>query len=84
MPALLIETGFINSDADNALYDEKKDEIAQAIAGAILGTLSEETIEAPLYYRVQTGAFRNRENADLCLSIDRSGYPAFLLNEMII
>ena len=26
MPALLIETGFINSDADNALYDEKKDE----------------------------------------------------------
>ena len=82
MPALLIETGFINSDADNALYDEKKDEIAQAIAGAILGTLSEETIEAPLYYRVQTGAFRNRENADRMLyQLTDQGYPAFLLNE---
>ena len=82
MPALLIETGFINSDADNALHDEKKDEIAQAIAGAILGTLSEETIEAPLYYRVQTGAFRNRENADRMLyQLTDQGYPAFLLNE---
>ena len=82
MPALLSETGFINSDADNALYYEKKDEIAQAIAGAILGTLSEETIEAPLYYRVQTGAFRNRENADRMLyQLTDQGYPAFLLNE---
>lgn len=33
MPALLIETGFINSDEDNQLYDEKQEEIAQAIAG---------------------------------------------------
>ena len=67
---------------NNALYDEKKDEIAQAIAGAILGTLSEETIEAPLYYRVQTGAFRNRENADRMLyQLTDQGYPAFLLNE---
>ena len=64
MPALLIETGFLNSDEDNKLYDEKQNEIAEAIAGAILGTLSEETIEAPVYYRVQTGAYRNRENAD--------------------
>ena len=74
MPALLVETGFINSDADNALYNEKKDEIAQAIAGAILGTLSEETIEAPLY--------RNRENADRMLyQLTDQGYPAFLLHE---
>ncbi len=36
MPALLIETGFLNSDKDNQLYDEKNAEIAQAIAGAIL------------------------------------------------
>ena len=57
MPALLIETGFINSDADNALYDEKN-------------------------YRVQTGAFRNRENADRMLyQLTDQGYPAFLLNE---
>ena len=48
MPALLVETGFINSDADNALYDEKFDEIARSIAEAILGTLSEEDVEGPL------------------------------------
>lgn len=42
MPALLIETGFLNSDKDNQLYDEKNAEIAQAIAGAILGTLDQQ------------------------------------------
>ena len=41
MPALLIETGFINSDEDNKLFDEKFNEIAQGIADAILGTLDE-------------------------------------------
>ena len=82
MPALLIETGFINSNSDNTLFDEKKDEIAQAIAGAVLGTLSEETIATPLYYRVQTGAFRSRENADRMLyQLADQGYPAFLLYE---
>lgn len=80
MPALLIETGFINSDEDNRIYDEKQEEIAQAIAEAILGTLNEETIENPLYYRVQVGAYRNRENADRILyQLLDKGYPAFLL-----
>ena len=67
MPALLIETGFLNSDKDNQLYDEKNAEIAQAIAGAILGTLDQQQGEEPLYYRVQTGVFRKRENADRML-----------------
>lgn len=82
MPALLVETGFINSDTDNQLFDEKFDEIAESIAEAILGTLNEETVEGPVYYRVQTGAFRNRENADRMLyALTDSGYPAFLLHE---
>lgn len=82
MPALLIETGFLNSDEDNALYDEKKAEIARSIAEAILGTLDEDTVDGPVYYRVQTGAFRNRENADRMLyQLTDNGYPAFLLSE---
>lgn len=81
MPALLIETGFINSDKDNKLYDEKQEEIAQAIAGAILGTLDQQE-ERPLYYRVQTGAFRKKENADRMLyMLQAKGYPAYILQD---
>ena len=80
MPALLIETGFVNSEKDNQLFDEKFEEIARSIADAILGTLDEETVDAPLYYRVQTGAFRNRENADRMLyELTDQGFPAFIL-----
>ena len=80
MPALLVEAGFINSDEDNRLFDENFQEMAQAIAEAILGTLNQETVEGPLYYRVQTGAFRNRENADRMLyQLMDKGYPAFLI-----
>lgn len=39
MPAVLVEVGFINTDADNALFDERFDEIAQAIADGIWETL---------------------------------------------
>ena len=82
MPALLIETGFINSDEDNKLFDEKFNEIAQGIADAILGTLDEETVQEPLYYRVQTGVFRKRENADRMLyQLLEKGYPSFILHE---
>src|SRR5699024_1116363 len=34
MPALLIETGFINTEQDNELFDQQFEEIAQAIAYA--------------------------------------------------
>ena len=82
MPALLIETGFINSDEDNKLFDEKFNEIAQGIADAILGTLDEETVQEPLYYRVQTGVFRKRENADRMLyQLLEKGYPSYILHE---
>lgn len=39
MPAVLVEVGFINTDADNQLFDEQFDAIAQAIADGILQTL---------------------------------------------
>ena len=82
MPSVLVEMGFINSEKDNQMFDEKFDEIAQAIASAILGTLSEEDVEGPVYYRVQTGSFRNKQYADqLLYELLDQGYPAFLLNE---
>lgn len=41
MPALLVEAGFIDSDTDNAIFDENFDDTAQAIAYAILNTLQD-------------------------------------------
>lgn len=82
MPALLVEAGFLNSQADNMLFDDKLEEMAQAVAGAVLGTLTEETIEDPLYYRVQTGVFRKRENADRMLyALTDQGFPSYLLQK---
>lgn len=40
MPAVLVEAGFINNDRDNALFDSRFQEIAQAIADGILDTLN--------------------------------------------
>lgn len=39
MPAVLVEVGFINTDADNQLFDERFDDIARAIADGILQTI---------------------------------------------
>ncbi len=39
MPAALVEVGFINTDADNRLLDERFEETAQAIAQGILATV---------------------------------------------
>lgn len=39
MPAVLVEVGFINTDADNYLFDTKFQEIAQAIADGIIMTV---------------------------------------------
>lgn len=42
MPALLVEAGFIDSDKDNAIFDQQIKQVAQAIADGI-----EETIGTP-------------------------------------
>ena len=39
MPAVLVEVGFINTDADNQLLDERFDEVANAIATGILESM---------------------------------------------
>ena len=82
MPAVLVEAGFINTDADNALFDSKFPEMAQAIADGIIGTLIQtgelefEDADEEEIYRVQTGLFRNRANADAMAAQLRSmGLP---------
>ncbi|MDD6235297.1 MAG: N-acetylmuramoyl-L-alanine amidase [Lachnospiraceae bacterium] len=110
MPAVLIETGFINNDKDNAKFDDDFDAIANAIAAGILATIDYDTVSAvPVrttddmpddpyaqfedikdepddicdcskLYRVQIGAFRNRDNAERLLnSALADGFPAFII-----
>ena len=41
MPAVLVEVGFINTDADNELLDRRFDEAARGLAEGILDTIRE-------------------------------------------
>ena len=111
MPAVLIETGFIDNDADNLKFDEEFEEIAAAISNGILETLRNEgqlpdSISSASYppeisnntqnerppsplsdntpasklYRVQVGAFKNRNYAyELNSQLTEEGFPAFIL-----
>ncbi len=81
-PAVLVETGFINNKEDNALFDEKFDEIAAGIADGILTTLDMNPPDTRPLYRVQVGAYKNRANANAQLQqLQQEGFPAFLIYE---
>lgn len=88
MPAVLVEMGFINSDIDNKIFDENEQEIAQAIADGIMGTLEEldtakeQSEETMSEYRVQTGAFRQKRYAEaLEYELQSRGYDAYIVQE---
>lgn len=79
MPAVLLETGFINADKDNALFDSQFNNIAQGIADAIIDTLNDNGINSTTdsMYSVQVGAFRNRQlAANLSAQLNNQGFPA--------
>lgn len=91
MPAVLVEVGFINSDIDNALFDDNFQNIAQAIAAGILDTLDvsassleNETASADqnpekIQYMVQIGAFRMERYAKRLLEeLLEQDFPAFI------
>lgn len=84
MPAVLVEVGFIDNPADNALFDEQFNNIARAIANGILDTIhtKDDSIPKNLFYQVQTGAFTSQQEAKQQLNTLKSqGFPAFLVFE---
>lgn len=82
MPAVLVEVGFIDNEADNQLFDRNFEAIARAIAAGILITIREVAEARPEYYQVQTGAYRIRSLAEQQIDTLKSqGFPAFLINE---
>ncbi len=66
VPAVLIEAGFLNTDADNEIFDQNFDAMAHAIATGIEQTVSSAQNEKR--YGVQIGLFRRYENAMYLLS----------------
>lgn len=81
MPAVLVEVGFINSDSDNALFDESLEDIAQAIADGILDTLELEGQIEPPGYEIQVGSFRNAKYASNLLNeLLEQGFPARIVD----
>lgn len=78
IPSIIEEVGFLNSEKDNQIFDEKMDLIAQAIAEGVVDTLQQKGKTLELYH-VQVGAFRNRFYAERLLeSLVKERFPAFL------
>jgi len=72
-PAVLIEMGFVDNTIDNNFFDSNRNEIIKAITKAILAQLGINYIEPVIVqpqpasqsiYRVMTGSFTQRVNAD--------------------
>lgn len=81
MPAVLVEAGFIDNEADNRFFDSHFEEIAEAIAMGILNTVKAEEA-VPEYYQVQVGAYQNPDLAnELLENLRGQGFPAFIIAE---
>ena len=79
MPSVLIETGFLDNEADNRLFDENFDAIARAVADAVYGTLKQES-GRPVYYQVQVGAYTDRATAEQVYNqLTAQGFPAYVV-----
>lgn len=79
MPAVLVEAGFIDNEADNMFFDANFQKVAQAIADGVLETLREAEA-GPEYYQIQVGAYENRDMAERLLKqLQAEGMPAFIV-----
>lgn len=80
MPAVLVEAGFIDNEADNRIFDQNFDSIAWAIANGILKTIHQEEQSTPEYYQVQTGVYQNQQTAaQQAAQLTAQGFPAFII-----
>lgn len=88
-PAILIEVGFIDSDEDNKIFDQKFEEIAQAITKACLSQVGKKfilpqskpqgSINNKGFYRVIAGSYQDKQNAINMQELLKSkGIPSFL------
>lgn len=82
IPSVLIEVGYISSEKDNQLFYTKFDELASAIAKAVLASVNNDTEiqQQKDIYRVQVALIRDRDKAcDLMEKLQNEGYQSFLI-----
>ncbi len=81
MPAVLAEIGFINQEEDNRLLYENFQEVVEALADAVQGTLEPDIYSTGVggFFQVLIGVCQERENAaDLVKKAAGDGFPAVL------
>lgn len=88
MHSALLEVGFIDSTADNEIFDKYFYDIALEIARGLVEALGgewtdsapeEKPVETRLSYVVQTGAFSDRKNAEAYAErVKKAGFDAFV------
>lgn len=85
--AVLMEVGFVDNELDNALFDRVYQSLVLEITKAILKNLGVEyvprgtskPVEKGVYYRVVTGSFNNRKNADERVErLKMKGFDSFI------
>ena len=84
MPAVLLELGFMDSKTDVPviLSDEYARQCARAIVEVIVqrGKLTKKEAEPAALYKVQLGAFANKDNADkMAADLKAQGYQAYVV-----
>ncbi len=83
MPAVLIEYLFLSNKDDANLINPNKVAMAKATADGIAKGLKlrkkPKPVEAGTFYRVVTGSFKNRKNAeDRVADLDKAGFDSFI------
>ena len=79
LPAVLVEAGFIDNEADNERFDSQFSAVAQSIADGILETIQAAPAGGQTW-QVQVGAFRVRELATQQQNqLLQEGFPAYIL-----
>ena len=93
MPAVLIETGFINNDRDNEIFDSNFNEVASAIAMGIEravpleGNVTEQSTrerneEHNLVFGVEVGRFEYRTTANfMAEQLTDQGFDSYVFEE---
>lgn len=81
MPSVLLEVGFIDNQADNRIFDQNFDQLANGIAQGILATIEQEEMP-PQYYQVQVAAYRDQAMANqMAEQLKNQDLPAFVISQ---